>query len=169
MMQLYPIAFRDATLYPGDVLNRTYETQVCSAARALETVGERWTLLIVRDALLGVRRFEDFQRSLGIARNVLTDRLGRLVEAGVLERRAYSERPPRDEYRLTDKGRDLWPVVHALVTWGDRYEAPDGPPRTFTHRDCGGSVNAHRLCDRCGAELDVRDIETAPGPGAVAA
>ncbi|MEA2124723.1 MAG: hypothetical protein QOI80_1505, partial [Solirubrobacteraceae bacterium] len=91
-MQLYPIAFRDATLYPGDVLNRTYETQVCSAARALETVGERWTLLIVRDALLGVRRFEDFQRSLGIARNVLTDRLNRLVDANILTRVPYSER-----------------------------------------------------------------------------
>jgi DNA-binding HxlR family transcriptional regulator len=148
------------------VLNRTYDTQVCSAARALETVGERWTLLIVRDALLGTRRFEDFQRRLGIARNVLTDRLNRLVDEGVLERRAYSERPPRDEYRLTDKGRDLWPVIHSLVTWGDQHAAPDGPPRVFTHRDCGGTVDPHRLCDRCGAALEVRDVETTPGPGA---
>src|SRR3954462_3449695 len=104
------------------MLHRTYENQVCSAARALEIVGERWTLLILRDALLGIRRFDDFQASLGIARNVLADRLGRLVEAGVLERRPYCERPLRHEYRLTAKSRDLWPVVHALVSWGDRHE-----------------------------------------------
>lgn len=140
------------------MLGRTYDTQVCSAARALEVVGERWTLLIVRDALLGVRRFEDFQRSLGIARNVLTDRLNLLVDEGVLERRAYSD--ARHEYRLTDKGRDLWPVVHSLVTWGDRHEAPDGPPRRFEHRDCGGEVTAHRTCARCGAELGVRDVRS---------
>jgi DNA-binding HxlR family transcriptional regulator len=140
------------------MLNRTYDSQVCSAARALEIVGERWTLLIVRDALLGVRRFEDFQRGLGVARNILTDRLNRLVDEGVLERRAYSERPLRYEYRLTDKGRDLWPIVHSLVTWGDRYQAPAGPPRTFTHRDCGGAVDDHRICETCGARLEVRDV-----------
>src|SRR4051812_25620460 len=107
------------------VLHRTYDDQTCSVARALEVVGERWTLLILRDAFLGVRRFDDFQADLGIARNVLTDRLGRLVNAGVLEKRAYSERPPRFEYRLTDKGRDLWPVVHALARWGDKHDAPE--------------------------------------------
>jgi DNA-binding HxlR family transcriptional regulator len=142
------------------VLNRTYDDQICSAARTLEIVGERWTLLIVRDAMLGVRRFEDFQRSLGVARNVLTDRLGRLVEEGVLERVAYSERPPRHEYRLTDKGRDLWPVVHALVTWGDNYAAPDGPPRKFEHRDCGGAIDDRRRCLKCGAEVTVRDVRS---------
>jgi DNA-binding HxlR family transcriptional regulator len=144
------------------MLHRTYDTQVCSAARALETVGERWTLLIVRDALLGVRRFEDFQRSLGVARNVLADRLNRLVDEGVLEKRAYSARPPRHEYRLTEKGRDLWPVVHALVTWGDRHAAPDGPPRRFVHRDCGGAVSERRTCERCGAELELRDVRAEP-------
>ena len=144
------------------MLRRDYDEQNCSIARALEIVGERWTLLIVRDALLGVRRFEDFQRSLGVARNVLADRLNRLVEEGVLERRAYSERPPRHEYRLTEKGRDLWPVVHALVTWGDRYAAPDGPPRRFVHRDCGGTVNERRVCDRCDAELELRDVRAEP-------
>ena len=162
MMQPYPIEFHHATVYRGVVLDRTYDSQVCSAARTLEIVGERWTLLIVRDALLGVRRFEDFRRSLGVARNVLTDRLNRLVDEGILERRAYSEKPPRDEYRLTDKGRDLWPVVHALVTWGDRYAAPDGPPRRFYHRDCGGEVTDRRTCARCGAELEVRDIAVDP-------
>jgi len=147
------------------VLHRTYDNQTCSVARALETVGERWTLLIVRDALLGIRRFEDFQRDLGIARNVLTDRLNRLVEMGVLERRAYSEKPLRHEYRLTDKGRDLFPVVHALATWGDAHDAPDGPPMLFTHRDCGGRLDDRRRCTRCGADVTVREAWAEPGPG----
>jgi DNA-binding HxlR family transcriptional regulator len=151
------------------VLHRTYEDQVCSIARALELIGERWTLLIVRDAFLGVRRFDDFQRSLGLSRGILTDRLTRLVEAGVLERRRYQERPPRYEYRLTQKGRDLWPVTMALAKWGDRYLAEEGPPRLFLHRGCGGEVTERLTCAKCGAELTVRDIETKPGPGARAA
>jgi DNA-binding HxlR family transcriptional regulator len=151
------------------VLHRTYEDQQCSIARTLELVGERWTLLILRDVFLGVRRFDDFQRSLGIARNVLTDRLTRLVDEGILERRPYQERPERFEYRLTAKGRDLWPVLHALVTWGDTHAAPDGPPRRFLHRGCGGKVTDRRTCARCGAELDVRDVEVRAGPGLKAA
>src|SRR4051812_29576549 len=148
------------------MLHRTYDSQTCSAARALEVVGERWTLLILRDALLGVRRFDDFQASLGIARNVLADRLGRLVEAGALGKRVYSEKPLRHEYRLTEKGLDLWPVLHALLAWGDKHDAPDGPPARFEHRDCGGAVDDHRMCERCGKALDVRDVRTVPGPGA---
>jgi DNA-binding HxlR family transcriptional regulator len=148
------------------VLHRTYDSQTCSVARALEVVGERWTLLILRDAFLGVRRFDDFQADLGIARNVLADRLGRLVDAGVLDRHAYSDRPPRHEYRLTDKGRDLWPVVHALAVWGDKHEAPDGPPTVFVHRDCGGAVSGRRICEACGAELELRDVRAVRGPGA---
>jgi DNA-binding HxlR family transcriptional regulator len=151
------------------MLHRTYDDQTCSVARTLEVVGERWTLLILRDALLGIRRFDDFQADLGIARNVLTDRLGRLVEAGVLERRAYQERPLRHEYRLTDKGRDLFPVVHALARWGDKHAAPDGPPRLFLHRDCGGTLDDRRICDRCGAAVELRQVQTLPGPGAPAA
>jgi DNA-binding HxlR family transcriptional regulator len=135
-------------------------------ARALEVVGERWTLLIVRDALLGIRRFEDFQRDLGIARNVLTDRLGRLVDVGVLERVAYSEKPPRHEYRLTDKGLDLWPVVHALADWGNQHDAPNGPPVLFTHRGCGGELDDRRRCTRCGQDVTVREAKALPGPGA---
>src|SRR6266542_3978863 len=103
------------------MLNRTYEGQNCSIARALELVGERWTLLIVRDAFLGLRRFEQFQESLGIARNVLTDRLNRLVEEGILERVRYSERPERYEYRLTRKGRELNLALAGLRQWGDTY------------------------------------------------
>src|SRR4029453_4454726 len=90
---------------------------------------ERWTLLVLRDVFLGIRRFDDFQRDLGVARNVLADRLARLVDEGILERRRYQERPERFEYRLTDKGRDLWPVIFALASWGDAHAAPDGPPR----------------------------------------
>src|SRR3954449_838135 len=111
------------------MLGRTYDGQVCSVARTLEIVGERWTLLIVRDAFLGVRRFDDFQRSLGVARNVLQGRLERLVESGILERRRYQERPERYEYRLTEMGIDLWPVVLSLLHWGDKHlSSGDGPP-----------------------------------------
>src|SRR3954451_9147473 len=100
------------------MLGRDYDAQVCSIARSLEVVGERWTLLILRDAFLGIRRFEAFQQSLGVARNVLQTRLTRLVEEGVLNREQYSDRPPRHEYRLTDKGLELWPVLVALLQWG---------------------------------------------------
>jgi DNA-binding HxlR family transcriptional regulator len=105
------------------VLGRTYDDQDCSIARALEVVGERWTLLVVRDAFKGVRRFEDFQRSLGIARNVLAVRLGRLVDEGILRRERYQERPERFEYRLTEKGRELGPVLQQLQRFGERHYA----------------------------------------------
>ena len=110
------------------MLRNDYEGQDCSIARALEIVGERWTLLIIRDAFLGLRRFDQFQESLGIARNVLTDRLTRLVEAGLLERSRYSERPERYEYRLTPKGRDLGIALAGLRQWGDKYLS-EKPPR----------------------------------------
>jgi DNA-binding HxlR family transcriptional regulator len=148
------------------VLGRTYEGQTCSVASALEIVGERWTLLVLRDAFLGVRRFDDFQRSLGVARNVLQSRLERLIEAGLLERRLYQERPPRHEYRLTEKGIDLWPAIVALMQWGDRHLYPAGPPVVLEHRDCGGSVDGHRICSRCGTPLGARDVRPRPGPGA---
>lgn len=149
------------------VLHNTYAGQNCSVARALEVVGERWTILIVRDAFLGVRRFDDFQRSLGVARNVLNTRLQRLVDTGILERRRYQERPARHEYRLTDMGRDLWPAVVALMQWGDRWlGAADGAPLVVVHRECGGTITDRRTCAACGAGLDVRDVEVAPGPGA---
>ena len=141
------------------MLGRSYDGQECSIARSLEIVGERWTLLVLRDVFRGKRRFEDLQRSLGIARNVLTDRLGRLVDEGVLERRRYQERPVRHEYRLTEKGIDLWPVMVQLLQWGDRHYAhPDGPPMVLSHRGCGGGVDEHRTCTRCGAALGPRDV-----------
>src|SRR5438445_13490729 len=103
------------------MLGRTYDSQVCSVAGSLELVGERWTLLIVRDAFMGARRFEDFQRRTGMARNVLTARLSRLVEDGIFKRVLYQEHPSRYEYRLTEKGIDLWPVIVSLLESGDRY------------------------------------------------
>src|SRR3954451_818945 len=134
------------------MLGRTYDNQVCSIARALEVLGERWTLLIVRDAILGVHRFDDFQRSLGLARNVLTDRLGRLVDAGILERVPYQEHPVRHEYRLTPMGRELGLPVIGLMHWGDRHLAgPDGAPRLTQHRTCGGAVRPALTCETCGA------------------
>ena len=149
------------------MLPRTYDEQNCSVARALEVLGDRWTLLIVRDAFLGVRRFDDFQRNLGVARNVLSDRLQRLVDEGLLERRRYQERPERFEYRLTEKGMDLWPAIITLMKWGDRYyEPPGGRPRIVRHRECGGEVTAQLTCDRCGASLTAREAFSEPGPGA---
>ena len=131
----------------------------CSVAGALEIVGEWWTFLVLRDAFLGVRRFEDFQRRLGIARNVLTARLQTLVSHGILERRRYQERPERFEYRLTDKGRDLYPVVAALMAWGDRWlPSPEGPPVRLVHRACGHEVHPELACPDCGAPAGVRDV-----------
>jgi DNA-binding HxlR family transcriptional regulator len=152
------------------VLPRTYDSQVCSIARALEVLGDRWTLLVLRDAFTRVRRFEDFQRNLGVARNVLTDRLNRLVEEGILKRVPYQERPARFEYRLTDKGLDLWPVIMTLLQWGDRYYLDErGAPMVVRHRDCGGTVTQHLTCATCGAELGPRDVVGEPGPGAARA
>jgi DNA-binding HxlR family transcriptional regulator len=149
------------------MLGNEYDSQVCSVAGALAVVGERWSLLIVRDVLLGLRRFDEIQADLGIARNVLQARLTRLSDHGVLERRLYQERPPRCEYRLTEKGLALWPTMVALMNWGNRYaSSPDGPPVLLEHRGCGGSVDEHRICEACGARLAVRDVRALPGPGA---
>ena len=151
------------------MLGRTYEDQVCSIARALEVVGERWSLLIVRDALLGVRRFDGFQKSLGIARNVLADRLNRLVDEGVLERVLYEERPERFEYRLTEKGADLLPAMIALMHWGDRYLAGEaGPPRIPEHRGCGGDVVEQLACVACEQILAREDVTVRLGPALLA-
>ena len=152
-----------------EVLHRTYDDQVCSIARALEVVGERWTILILRDAFLGVRRFDDFQRSLGVSRGILASRLDRLCDQGILERRRYRESPERFEYRLTEKGRDLWPVLVSLMKWGDTYEAEHGPPKLFFHRECGGELTSRLTCAKCGEDLTVRDVEWRPGPGAARA
>lgn len=137
----------------------------CSVARTLSVVGDRWTLLVLRDCFLGVRRFDDFQARLGATSHVLADRLRKLVEAGVLDRVPYQERPPRFEYRLTEKGRDLYPVIAALVRWGDRWMAgDDGPPLELRHRPCGHRTTPELACSECGEPLDPRDLEVRPGP-----
>ena len=147
------------------MLKRTYENQICSIARSLEVVGERWSLLIVRDAFLGLKRFGEFQASLGIARNVLTERLNRLVDEGILERVRYQERPTRYEYRLTGKGGELGTAVIALLQWGDRHLAGEaGPPRLVEHAGCGGKVEVHRVCEKCGKVIGPQEVELKPGP-----
>jgi DNA-binding HxlR family transcriptional regulator len=145
------------------VLKRDYAGQNCSIAGALEVVGERWTLLIVRDAFLGLRRFDQFQESLGIARNVLTDRLNRLVEEGILERVRYSERPERFEYRLTDKGRELNIALAGLRQWGDKYVS-DKPPRLLRRKADKKPVVA-ALVSKGADVLGPDEVETVPGPG----
>ena len=145
----------------------SFQQMQCSVAQCLEVVGEWWSLLIVRDAFLGVTRFDDFHERLGISRNVLNQRLGHLVDAGVLERVAYCEHPPRNDYRLTDKGRDLWLVVTAMRQWGDRWAAPDGPPLVVIHKACGHVAEFVPTCSECGAVTTGRDVRAVDGPGAV--
>jgi DNA-binding HxlR family transcriptional regulator len=149
------------------MLGRTYEGQNCSVAKSLELIGERWTMLVIREVFLGHRRFDEIAARLGVARNVLTARLTRLVDEGVLERRRYQERPERFEYRLTEKGIDLWPVIVSLIQFGDRYYAPYGPPLVMRHKRCGGAVDEHRTCAECGARLTARDVLAEPGPGSL--
>jgi DNA-binding HxlR family transcriptional regulator len=148
------------------VQRASFEDVNCSVAQCLEAVGEWWTLLIVRDAFLGVRRFDDFQARLGISRNILNQRLRHLVDHGVLERRPYQANPPRSEYLLTDKGRDLWHVVAAMRQWGDKWAAPDGPPLRVRHMSCGRLVQVVAVCSHCGEPLDVRSVTAEPGKGA---
>jgi DNA-binding HxlR family transcriptional regulator len=150
------------------MLPRDYADQHCSIAATLEIVGDRWTLLILRDACAGIRRFADFQASLGLSRTVLSERLGRLVEEGLLERRRYGERPERYEYVLASKGAELWPALKALMTWGDRHVMDGRPPVIHRHRQCGGLVDGRSSCARCGAPVELADVEREPGPGAVA-
>jgi DNA-binding HxlR family transcriptional regulator len=148
------------------VLGKTYDSQVCSIARALEVVGERWSLLIIRDALFaGSTRYSDFQRGLGIATNVLQARLDGFVDAGIMRRHLYSEQPGLYEYLLTDKGRDLGPALIALTAWGDRWAAPDGPPILYDHTVCGSEVSQEVVCAQCGPVNDPAEVQVRPGPG----
>jgi len=152
--------------YASAMLGKTYDSQVCSAARALELVGERWTLLLVRDALFGgARRFSDFQKSLGIATNILATRLDGLVEGGMMERRRYSRNPDLYVYLLTDKGREFVPVIIALTEWGDRWAAPDGKPVLYSHTVCGGEISQQLTCAGCGEVRDPAEVHARPGPG----
>jgi DNA-binding HxlR family transcriptional regulator len=138
----------------------------CSIARTLSVIGERWTLLILREAFSGVRRFEGFERHLGIARNVLATRLRGLVRDGILERERYAEAPDRHEYVLTKKGRALYPVLLTLLAWGDEWMAGvAGPPVRLRHRACEKQVTARTVCSECGEPLSPDDIRAIAGPG----
>ncbi|MFD5078362.1 winged helix-turn-helix transcriptional regulator [Streptomyces sp. NPDC058371] len=145
-------------------LGKDYATQDCSIARALEVVGERWTLLIVRDALYGVRRYNDFLVHLGIPRAVLAARLQALTTVGVLEKRRYQDSPPRDEYVLTERGIALWPTLRSLGLWR-REQFSETQLRHFRHADCGTELGPYGECPACGIVVPVPDVEMTAGPG----
>jgi DNA-binding HxlR family transcriptional regulator len=147
------------------MLPRTYAEQNCPVAGTLEVVGERWTLLILRDAFLGVRRFDDFQTRLEMSRNVLAGRLAALVEAGLLRREPYQQRPVRYDYLPTDKALDLWPALVSLGQWGGRHAAPGGTPREFVHGACGTVLEAEVRCPHCDAAVEPTAAVSRPGPG----
>ena len=137
----------------------------CSIARALSVVGDRWTLMVLRECFHGTRRFEDFEAYLRVSPHILSARLAKLVDAGVLARVPYSVRPPRDEYRLTEKGRDFYPVIAALVRWGDRWmDGGEGPPADLVHRRCGRATVPTMVCSECGEPLEAREMRVAMGP-----
>jgi DNA-binding HxlR family transcriptional regulator len=138
----------------------------CSLARAVEVFGDSWTLLIVRDAMQGVRRFDEFQRSLNVARNTLSDRLGRLVEAGVMTKRFYQDNPPRYEYLLTEKGRDFFPVLASMLAWGDKWlDGGAGAPVVLHHREPDHKIVPQVVCAECGEPVVHADIQFCVGPG----
>jgi DNA-binding HxlR family transcriptional regulator len=138
----------------------------CTIARTVDLLGEGWTLLVLRQACLGTRRFEDFQRELGIGRNILTLRLHRLVDEGLLRRVEYQQRPVRHEYRLTDKGRDVYPILAAMAAFGDKWLVGDeGTPLLLHHTDCDHDMHAVVTCSECHEPLDVRHVQARVGPG----
>jgi DNA-binding HxlR family transcriptional regulator len=152
-----------ASVKTGDWL----ENEHCSIARTLEIVGERWTLLVLREAFVGIRRFDQMQQHLGIARNILADRLRTLVAHGILEQVQYQDRPARYEYRLTEKGIDLYPALIMIMAWGDKYAASRrGPAIALEHKSCGHMTTLAVACGECGEMVTARDMRALPGPGA---
>ncbi len=146
-----------------------YDTASCTIAAALAIIGEKWTFLVLREAFNGVRRFDDMQRRTGMPRQVLSSRLARLVSDGILRKAPYREegQRPREEYRLTDQGLELFPVVVALMTWGDKFAGgPEGAPVLLTHRDCGAAVHLELTCTAGHVLASARDVTPLPGPGA---
>ena len=148
----------------GDTGTNHYENLDCSVARTLEHIGERWTFMVLRDALYGVRRFDDFQASLGIARNILTKRLAKLVDAGIMRKERYQEHPPRYEYRLTEKGRDLVPTLTSLLAWGDKWETENEPPVRLIHTTCDSVMHSRGVCSECGEEINAFNLRLDPVP-----
>jgi DNA-binding HxlR family transcriptional regulator len=145
----------------------SFASQNCSIARTLAVLGERWTILVLRELSLGRRRFDEMQAELGVATNILSRRLATLVEEGIAERHRYSEHPERFEYRLTEKGKELQPVLLALLGWGDRHTAGRrGPPMETVHTDCDHAFHMVPTCSHCGGEVKPANVRTRPGPGA---
>lgn len=140
--------------------------QPCLIARSVAILGDRWTMLILRDAFAGLRRFDQFQESLGISRTIVTDRLNLLVEEGVLEKRLYQQHPPRNEYRLTSKGLDLYPVLLAIFDWGrQHYPIEAGLPVIHTHKSCGHDFAPVTTCSHCGEHVTAHNVNARRGPG----
>jgi DNA-binding HxlR family transcriptional regulator len=149
-----------------DALGLSHRLQADSVGRTLSLVGERWTIMILREAFFGVRRYGQFARNLNIPRPTLSLRLRKLVDSGLLDRVLYSTQPDRHEYRLTQAGRDLFPAVIALMRWGDDYLAgPEGPPIVLRHETCGNPTHPHLTCDVCGEEINTRNVRPERGPG----
>jgi DNA-binding HxlR family transcriptional regulator len=153
--------------YPGEVKRVDTSDWPCTIARSAAVLGDHWNILIVREACLGTRRFDDFQAALGIGRNILTRRLNALVADGLLHRVEYQNNPPRSEYRLTDKGRDAYTVLAAMAAWGDRWlVGTEGTPLILHHTACDHDMQAVVVCSECAEPIDVREIRARPGPGA---
>ncbi len=141
------------------------DTMTCSIARTLSVVGDRWTMLIIRDVFLGIRKFESIQHDLGLTPHRLSDRLRKLVRDGILVRVPYEKRPRRFEYRLTEKGIDLYPLIVVMVEWGDRWMAGrGGVPVELVHRPCGHTIRPELICPDCGSKIDAREMSARPGP-----
>jgi DNA-binding HxlR family transcriptional regulator len=148
---------------------RDFPRDACAVGAALDHLGDRWTMLVIRETFFGVRRFEELRRHTGAARNILADRLARLVEAGILDRVPYSERPLRHEYRLTEKGRDLYPVIITLAQWGAKWcDLELGPAVALQHAACGAVVQPALCCPECGEPVEARGMRPVPGPAMLA-
>jgi DNA-binding HxlR family transcriptional regulator len=152
--------------YAGTVPKQSFADISCSIARAVDVIGQRWTPLIVRDLFAGMTKFEDIRRDLGIAPNILAARLDELERNEIVERRQYQSAPARHEYVLTEKGRDLYPVIATLLAFGDKWLSLDGPPVLTVHSGCGHVTSAKTVCAECGGELNADNVIHARGPGA---
>lgn len=140
--------------------------ETCSVARTLSVIGDRWTLIILRDCFMGVRRFDEFEQSLKVTRHVLADRLKKLVNEGVLRKEPYGDAPVRHQYRLTEKGFALYPILMSIVHWGDNHKADArGAPIVHRHKTCGHQMHGELVCSECGEVLDARAVEAMAGPG----